>query len=257
MDSPFSFIEHIQSLKVSDDTQIFDIPNFRENVESSFVRRGQWNLPGMKGQIEKDLIRCDIRVNGERIFSFRRLCVKLGVAEALFDASRSEESISGRLNAIRFMAMLQQGAVVELFEPPMTYFQENSLGYHVVQPKSDPARSAIVEVIMEYALKGMAAANEKLRELRHIPEVENYLDAAVLQGYLPDNFAATAQVLPSSLVIYPTQIYGTYQHGQSFPRLIIKQLLELRHLESEDRGIPIHADLAYEEGSAMSSWKII
>jgi hypothetical protein len=194
---------------------------FEVNLASSFLRDGEWDLPGLKEQVEKDLGRnVFISLNGERVTDFNALCNGMVLPPGLFMKKQAQDQLKPDVSkAVAFMAMLQQAATEGAIRPPVIHWNE-AAGHYVAQPKQQTEELAVRDCVEQYrnALpEGVVHANE----LRKNPRAAPYLRWAVQKKLLP------AECLPHgtgpALPLYPTRILARYNPETLLGALDIEQ----------------------------------
>jgi hypothetical protein len=134
------FIEMIRGMRARKEKQITRKENFDVAIWNAFKKDKLWKPNALKEQITKDLARgFYIELNGERITNFPHLCKQLNISSSLFEKKILDKEVTERnTNAMRFMTLLQQGAIADVFSHASTYLNGNNAEFMVFQKDQDP-----------------------------------------------------------------------------------------------------------------------
>ncbi len=253
------FIEMVEAAKRLDEVRTIQDPDYMRKQMVPYFVKGEWNLAKLKQQIEDDLLRFELRFGGKRVKKFEELCSQLNVGVAIFDqvAISDIELSPQQIRAISVMSVLQQGAVFDIDQDVHDYFQNNQLGFTVVQGQLEPARHAILQLINEFE-KGKEVQGQVQKGLTEWPErFSLYLKSAVARGLLPPKFCPGVLGGETIVPIFPTRLELTFEKGRY--RLVAKQEFQLVEVTEVQRCFyPIVGDTVWKEGeSTTHSWKFV
>ncbi len=208
MVGPHHFLSCVKNMHELGEKRIIKDSSYQENVISSFFRNGTWDRKALEDQLTKDFSRIDLRLNGKRILNFKDLLNGLKIEGKLAE------------DALPFMSMLQQGAVVECLKSVANYLHGNALGLTLAEHRPSQVRKDIIQLIGEYHRVGSQPLLPKLKPDRS-PEVTDHLISAVNQGLLPAEFSPVGERPPLTLPIYSTRIDAKF--GLGVRRVSIEQ----------------------------------
>lgn len=149
------FLKTIDGMKHRKEKRIRRESKFNKLLSVDFKQGQVWDLPKLKAQVERDLVRIHIKINGERITLFETLCDRLKIPSELFNQAppTGEHSRAHLKKMVRLMTMLQQGAAAEATRDASIYLNGNFAGLTVAEPRvkseSSSAHPTTIEVTFD------------------------------------------------------------------------------------------------------------
>ncbi|MBX7067347.1 MAG: hypothetical protein K1X28_08960 [Parachlamydiales bacterium] len=254
MVGPRQFIRLVDNMKALREKRVIVDQAFQAKLGSDYLKNGSWDLPRLRVQIEKDLPRTDIRIDGARMSSFEEICLRIGIDHTIFNKPIEDLALSKpQREALLFMSMLHQGTALEMIKDAALYLNGNHADLVVSQRRVTPERARVLEIISEARKNEQIAfevAQKSKEEFRG--KIEKYLRSAVQMGFLPERFLPEGNF--PYVPVYPTRILATTVGAL---KLEAYQEAELRHPEAPSDYL-IDVSMTTEAGrSAKIAWEFI
>lgn len=250
------FIAFVENMKRLREKRVVPGDQLQDQLVSTYLRDGLWNLAALKAQIVRDMPCCELRLNGERMLQFDAVCSELDLNPKMFNEPVKDSELPPRIKgALRFLAMFQQGMGAESMRDPSQYLNGNAAELVVAMPILPPLREKIHDIItLSRSVKGAALESAK-KTTEADPLFVNYLRSAVLGGLLPEEFMLNPPGDLPRVPIYPTCIDAKYSPETGAWDYVCEQELDLRDPDGKKRNYPISAMVtARPDQLAKLSW---
>ncbi len=250
------FIAFVENMKRLKEKRVVPGELLQDQLVSTYLRDGLWNLAALKGQIVRDMPCCEMRLNGERMLQFDSVCRELDLKPEMFFEAVKDPELPPRIKgALRFLAMFQQGMGAESMRDPSHYLNGNAANLVVGQPVLPPLRAKIHEIITLSRSDKAAALESAKKTSEADPAFINYLRSAVLSRLLSEEFMPDAPGDLPTVPIYPTRIDAKYSSQVGAWDYVCEQELDLRDPGGEGAHYPISAMVtARTDQLAKLSW---
>lgn len=245
-------------IQVIEDLDVDCYTKYQNNVVVSFFSDGIWNLDELKSQLEKDLTRSYVKVNGKILTSFTNLCTEVGIAEEFFYGEKIDSLISSQQRKILyFMSMLQQGAVAEALKYTYDDLPKALEGLILSHYSGDRKLTEITKSIIDTSKnKPHLAFQLCQKECLDHPNLASYLASAVSLGLLSEKIFPRWRTIKNPHPIYPTRCSGICEPGSPI-KLTINQDMQLAQIEGDKiKFHPFYIKIEVEVGKkAVVTWK--